>query len=93
MNALFAKLVNYLNNSSWWASVNIHGWFACTLVYQLGRVWSIWIVAGIFAAITAVKEYYWDAHFEVPPQQFLGSTIDWAGYLAGTGLALLLHQI
>jgi hypothetical protein len=93
INQSIAKVVNYLNASSWWASVNIHGWFACTVVYHLGRVWPIYRVAAIFVALTAVKEYYWDKHFEIPAQSFKASSLDWAGYLAGTALALILSRL
>lgn len=90
MNQWLSNLLNKLNSSGWWVSFNVHSWLACTIVYHVGKALPIYAVALVFAALTAFKEYYWDAHFETPPQQLLGSSIDWGSYMFGAVLALVL---
>ena len=88
INLRIADFVNWWNKNPTVSSLNIHGWFACVLVYHLGKHFDVWHVAGVVAAITAAKEFYWDKHFEAPRQAFKDSLVDWAGYLLGAGLAL-----
>ena len=64
-----------------------HFWFACSVVL----LWPHWWTAVIVAAAAAAKEFYFDAHFEVPLQTLHDNLVDWTGYLAGILFALMMR--
>jgi len=85
-----ASIVNRLNASSAFVSFNVHSWFACTAVYHVAKYnHQLVLTAVIFAALTALKEYWFDANYEIPKQTFVDSSIDWGSYLFGTVLAIV----
>jgi len=44
----------------------------------------------IFVGAAAVKEYGYDAHFELPKQSFAENTADFLGYCLGVSLGLIV---
>ena len=89
INSFFQNLINKLNASAWWVSFNVHSWFACVVVYHLGKRLPIVLVTVVALLLTAWKEYYWDANFETPKQSVADSSIDWGSYCFGITLANL----
>ena len=58
---------------------NAHCFFAAFLVSVVGHCgWS----AGAIVALAAVKEFWFDKHYEVD-QSFLDNLLDWSGYATG----------
>lgn len=49
-----------------------------------------WIVAALFFALTAFKEFYYDEHFETANERG-SSVLDFAYYQAGVMLGLIAH--
>lgn len=43
-----------------------------------------------FVILAAVKEYWYDASFETPPQTFTMNTTDFLGYVVGIVIGLLV---
>ena len=59
---------------------NAHFWVAYAVVVTFSRVW--W-VAPIVTIVAAVKEFYIDARYEVPPQTAHDNWLDFLGYVLG----------
>lgn len=69
-----------------------HAWFACSVLLILAH-WglTLWICAPLCVAIAAAKEFWFDLHYEtLPPQTLLDSATDFAEYMAGLALAVLI---
>ena len=69
-----------------------HAWFGCSVVLILAH-WglTLWIGAPVCVAIAAAKEFWFDLHYEtLPPQTLLDSALDFAEYMAGLALAVLI---
>lgn len=88
----------WMNEVSFLAPVAHVGWAALiVLATALLSGSSVKICGFVSAALTlfaAVKEYVYDANFEIPKQTFRNNTEDFAGYLGGIALAwaiILLH--
>lgn len=102
---LKARLTN-----SWMANQD-YGWFmahsgwagiimlSTSLLTSVHVSWMLWVtLGGIVAA--AIKEYGYDANFELPKQTFSDNTQDFLGYCAGiaiawavTGVGLATHLL
>lgn len=52
-----------------------------------GLAWSLLIV------LTAIKEFYYDTHFEIPVQDVPGGMRDFLSYQFGTSVALLISYL
>ena len=60
------------------------------LVAFLCPSWLLWIALGI-TGLAAVKEYVFDAKYELnPPQTFLDNTEDFSGWVAGAWITYLI---
>ena len=69
-----------------------HAWFACSVMLILGH-WGVtaWISAPLCVALAAAKEFWFDLRYEkTPPQTVWMSTADFAEYLAGIVVAVLI---
>ena len=69
-----------------------HAWFACSVMLILGH-WGVtaWISAPLCVALAAAKEFWFDLRYEkTPPQTAWMSTADFAEYLAGIVVAVLI---
>jgi VanZ family protein len=51
-----------------------------------------WEILGLFVAYAAVKEYYFDARYEVPHQTFWDNTEDFIGYLLGAAVGCAVFK-
>lgn len=47
----------------------------------------------ILLLLTAVKEFYYDTHFEIPVQDLKGGLRDFLSYQAGAALAMFLGHL
>jgi hypothetical protein len=90
VNDKLSTWINYLNGSSWYPSLVLHSGAGYFLVHNAAKVFPLDAVIYVFIASAAAKEFYWDKHFEKPPQAFRASGIDWSGYFLGTVLAVVL---
>ncbi len=69
-----------------------HAWFACSVMLILGH-WGVtaWISAPLCVALAAAKEFVYDLRYEkTPPQTVWMSAADFAEYLAGIVVAVLI---
>ncbi|MGH7745928.1 MAG: hypothetical protein ACREQ5_14290 [Candidatus Dormibacteria bacterium] len=82
------KEISSIGENNTFISFNAHCWFAFSLIIGCSR-WLYYkdlIVVSII--IFAFKEYVFDMLYEEsPPQTWLDSTQDFAGYITGTCLA------
>jgi hypothetical protein len=62
------------------------------LKYRWGHPEVVWYLGGAFVIYAAIKEYYFDARYEVPHQTFWDNTRDFAGYCLGSGVACLVFK-
>jgi hypothetical protein len=51
-----------------------------------------WYLFAAFAVYAAIKEYYFDARYEVPHQTFWDNTEDFLGYIIGAALACVIFK-
>jgi hypothetical protein len=65
-------------------AANAHCWFAFAVIVTAHRP----VLALPALAAAAVKEFYFDAHYEVPKQTFTDNATDFAGYALGIALAV-----
>lgn len=65
-----------------------HCWFAFSVVSTCGR-YSVPVVL----VSAALKEFWFDAKYEVPAQTWKDNTLDFAGYTTGALLALSLYLL
>ncbi len=90
MSALWVRFSNWVATTgttpafiAFWA----HAGAAFMVCIVLGvPPWAVLIYA-------AIKEYWFDKHYEKPPQTFRDNSQDFAGYAAGAGLAACLPFI
>ena len=69
-----------------------HAWFACSVMLILVH-WGLtaWISAPLCVALAAAKEFWFDLRYEkTPPQTVWMSAADFAEYLAGIVVAVLI---
>ena len=69
-----------------------HCWFAFSVLAVAARYGlTFWVAVPVFVLLAAVKEFWFDLRFETtPPQTIFSSTEDFAEYLLGVVLAILL---
>ena len=88
--------MKYLQKIAHWIAVtgtdpefiafNAHCWFAFMLVsISPDKPWAV-IGVNVFALL---KEFWFDKHFEQPPQTFHENLLDFVGYSIGAALAFL----
>jgi hypothetical protein len=61
-------------------------WFAFSVVAISHRPWVALAVAGL----AAIKEFWFDARYEIPKQTFQDNFADWTGYIAGAAISAIL---
>ncbi len=69
-----------------------HMWFACSVMLVLAH-WGVtaWVSAPLCIALAAAKEFVFDMRYETTPAQtFFMSAADFAEYLAGIAVAILI---
>lgn len=77
-----------------WIAGIAHASWACLFVGLFASFGHGLIGAALFVPAAALKEYWFDVAYETPKQTYLDSTLDFAGYMVGIGLALLVvHPI
>lgn len=57
------------------------------------KIWIRLVVLAVFIGITAVKEFYYDTHFEIPVQDFSGGLRDFCAYQVGAVLGLVVGLV
>ena len=69
-----------------------HMWFACSALLILAHYGlTLWIGAPLCVALAAGKEFWFDLRYETtPPQTVFMSAADFAEYLAGIAVAILI---
>jgi hypothetical protein len=72
-----------------WIAFNAHCWFSYAVAFTFPHLF-VWIP---MALVAGVKEFYFDKHFESPPQTFIDNVEDFAGYMTGLGLAILATHL
>jgi hypothetical protein len=90
----------WMNSVDFLASM-AHALAGCLIVLGaavfLGFAPAWWVAWLVLAAVTAVKEYWYDANYEIPKQTFRDNTLDFAFYQVGaaigTGAAWLAHHL
>lgn len=82
--------INKWNASQTVTSLNIHAWFSCVVVYHVtkGSHWPLQPVVLGWIVLTALKEFWYDKHYETPTQTFAESAVDFAGYVLGVLFAV-----
>lgn len=81
-----------MNNPDFLAQAAHSGW-ACAIVLianLLGGTWACLIVAALMVGYAAVKEFWFDANFEIPKQTAADNWEDFAGYMGGLVFGLLV---
>ena len=68
-----------------------HSGIACSVILMFqGNL----IIAELAVVLVAVKEFWFDLHYEkTPPQTFVDSSLDFVGYLTGIAVALLYIHV
>lgn len=84
--------IDWFNTNPVMQSINIHGLFGLALISILARHFALTPLILTYVAITAGKEYWFDARYETPKQDFKGSSIDFSGYMLGMASALALRH-
>lgn len=80
----------WMNNVNYLAAMAHIGWAALIIVLaalfsNVSLVWCGWISLA-FVACAFVKEYWYDANYELPKQTFADNTTDFLAYVAGVAL-------
>jgi len=94
---LYHQLYRYFSNT-WmcdprFLSVSAHTWFGCSLVFIVAaRIGpgAAWLTLPILACCAAVKEFIYDAHFEIPQQTTRDGWEGFLSYIGGAVLGILL---
>lgn len=92
-------LINRANASPTYVSIMEHSGWGCiitTFAYWFVRRWhphvpidvALWLVPLVLLA--AWKEFYYDMHYESPPQTVGDSAIDFVGYILGLLISVVL---
>jgi len=85
----FARIVADIGVNKTFIASNAHVWFAYAVLYTLPHHWGFYALA---TALAGLKEYWFDATYEVPVQTFWDNTRDFAAYGLGIGLAYLAQR-
>lgn len=76
---------------------NAHCWFAFAVIFVTAQYvthTTLYVLAGACMALSACKEFLFDANYEEnPPQTAYDNATDFAGYVCGIFLALLAINI
>lgn len=99
-NRLRALLTNsWMNSVTYLAAMAHIGWAAlivlATAVLSNVHIATCAYVSGGMIVFGLVKEYVYDANFEIPRQTWKNNTGDFAGYVGGVALAwaiILIHH-
>jgi hypothetical protein len=91
INAFFSKWINFLNGNRFFVSFQVHSWFACTLVYHLGKLIPIVPLAFVCVALALWKEFIWDHKNEPNHNAWPEGACDFGSYFFGIALALAFH--
>ncbi len=72
-----------------------HSWFAFGVLAILAHFGvPLWATVPVAIALAAWKEFWFDLRYEQhPPQTLADSALDFAGYMAGVGLALCIFGL
>ena len=84
-----ASFIARVGVSPYFIAANAHCWFACVLVTIALHHMETLIVVPVALGLAALKEFWFDATYEVPTQTFFDNATDFAGYALGIGIALL----
>lgn len=76
-------------NSPLFANLAIHAWLAAFLVsVALGKGLHLGPVIAGALALAALKEFWFDHRYEIPPQPYANAAQDFAGYVIGIALGV-----
>jgi hypothetical protein len=81
-----ASFIAKTGTNPYFIAFNAHCWSAYALVVTVP--WHVTAALAV-AALAAVKEFWFDATYEVPKQTSLDNLTDWVGYAAGAVLAVV----
>jgi hypothetical protein len=94
------RFLAWAPSSTMFINLQLHATLVYCLLFTAGVLWPDARVAAALAAVAlaAAKEFWFDATYEVPPQQFGtltggGAIQDFAGYLIGIGAAVVLWLV
>jgi hypothetical protein len=88
-----------MNNPEYLAQVGhtLGGCLAIVTAALFGGMHAVWIALPIVAAAAAIKEFWYDATYELPKQTFKDNLIDFLFYelgsLVGLGIAALKFYV
>lgn len=80
----------WMNNSTFLAqSAHFFGAYSTVMSsYVFGGKVAAIIVSGSFIAAAAIKEFFYDAKYEIPTQTTFDNVLDFSSYMVGLGVAL-----
>jgi hypothetical protein len=87
------NLTNKWMNNPTFLAQSAHFFAAYSVMMTADHFWgktASLITAGIFMAVAAVKEFWYDANYEIPKQTNFDNILDFSGYAVGTAVALLV---
>ncbi|MFI5091078.1 MAG: hypothetical protein ACHP7P_13565, partial [Terriglobales bacterium] len=67
-------------------AANAHCWFAFAIVTVVMPHWAL--VPAVAVPAAAIKEFWFDANYEVPHQTFMDNLEDFGGYMLGILLGI-----
>jgi hypothetical protein len=86
----------WMNNVTYLAAMAHIGWAALILLtaaFFLSTAFQLLGITTLFVMYAGVKEYWYDAHYELPVQTFKENTQDFMGYLGGLALGWIVLLI
>ena len=91
MNRL-AAFVARIGESPTFVAFMAHMWFAFGVLAILAHFGvTLWATVPVGVVLAGCKEFWFDLRYERhPPQTLADSALDFAGYMAGVGLAVLV---
>lgn len=94
IDAFFAKWVPIVT-PQWLPAFNAHWAWSYFVVFTVAVKRPHWLIATVIVSIlvAAFKEFYLDKHYETTKQTFRMNLFDFAGYMFGLVLALLLARV
>jgi hypothetical protein len=81
-----SSFIARVGTSPSWITDNAHFWFAYAVVLTSRQAWMVLPVI----LLALVKEFWFDAKFEVPKQTFADNMTDFLGYTLGSIVASLV---
>ena len=78
-------LISNIGTNPTFIAFNAHCWFAFAALVT----WGDPVGFPVLLAVAAVKEFWFDANYETPKQNFLDNFTDFTGYLVGLGLGYI----